>query len=63
MYGQVAIARLLSARFFNYCDFTAAWKRQTCLVRSLSAGQFRGIGGLATNKRSPLFVQKDTACH
>jgi sulfatase maturation enzyme AslB (radical SAM superfamily) len=36
-------------------------KCQTCLVRSLSAGQCSGDWGMPTNKRSP-FVQKDTAC-
>ena len=39
-----------------------AKKCQTCLVRSLSAGQFSGDWGDAHQQAESFFVQKDTAC-
>jgi len=51
--GQVAAMRQLSALFFLLPQNGGNRKCQTCLVRSLSAGQFSGDWGMPTNKRSP----------
>ena len=50
--GQVAVMWLLSALFLLPQN-GGNRKCQTCLVRSLSAGQFSGDWGMPTNKRSP----------
>jgi hypothetical protein len=51
--GQVEAMRQLSALFFLLPQNGGNRKCQTCLVRSLSAGQFSGDWGMPTNKRSP----------
>jgi hypothetical protein len=63
MYGQVAIERLLSARFFFIAVIHSIMEAPDLSGAQPVRRTVPGDWGMPTNKRSPLFVQKDTACH